>query len=568
MNINFRGQRLIPGYDFLQSQNDNKPIKVLVHEFIQSVVFTPFPQDSELQIERLILAGNIYESIGFKRKAAFYRRFAALKSVTIQADWQACYDSLLGSLEGFGLTLDPVEYEYSLADRCSSVWPGLHLQLIEELITCCKKIQTNQAGTLAIRHMSFMLHTLDFYLSASKKRDTARDLDEASTIYGEDSPVPLKLNNGYVIPTVNLTKYPLCLKIDPLPLPLPLRPARLVSLRRRSTLTPTDHKAQGDNPFIFTPITNHSSMSVFETNLGAGGDSLMSDVMWVQDEPCTTIMSLMNTLPFELNVTSIKLLTDGVPLDARATGVKLEADPSRQVHVQLVGIPRHIQRTSDDSSAQLGLSRLEIFGYSTHLLGVKSNCRLDMMPKSRFSNQIVVEVCPPLPKIEFLLTSESPNLAVEHIPVDEVSKELVVLEAQLNLNIGHTFETSLTILNSSNVDLQYIFVKQRQPGKTRATSQKFIELDEEILERVSLCPLKSGCRLDVPMRVEASTTSSFEDVESVATLLEFEYSGGLALEEMLCRRCSIKMTINLGESKSDETELEGSEFTIKPLLTD
>lgn len=546
MNINFRSQRLLQGYDFLQSQSDTKPVKVLVHEFIQSVVFTPFPQDSELQVERLTLAGNIYESIGFKRKAAFYRRFAALKSVTVQSNWQLCYDALLGSLEGFGLTLDPVKYEKALEDKCSSVWPGLHVQLIEELITCCRKIQNVQAGTLAIRHMSFMLHTLDFYLSTNKKRDFAKELEEASTIFGEDSPIPLKVGSGYVVPTVNLTKYPLCLKLEPLPLPVPLRPIRLLQLRRRSMLTPILEE-KSDNPFIFTPITNHSSLTSFETRRTAS-NSIITDIIWAQDEPCSTVMVLKNIMPFELRITSLKLLTDGVPLETKASRLLLEPEPNSQITIQLIGIPRQLPKTTDD--VRTNSNNLEIFGYSTHLLGVKSNCRLDMIPKAKFPSSYIVEVSPPLPRIEFQLPEDLQNFLIDPIPADQVGKDSIVMEVKANLNLNDKILTRLTILNSSNVDVDYLYVQEKQCS----TNRKLISWNEELLYNLNSSPLKAGQKLDLDVEIDVSC-EIFKNNKTSSTCLIFEYSGGLALKEMFCRKCAIKFSVNLVEKSQDAEEI-------------
>lgn len=547
MNINFRSQRLLQGYDFLQSQSDTKPVKVLVHEFIQSVVFTPFPQDSELQVERLTLAGNIYESIGFKRKAAFYRRFAALKSVTVQSNWQACYDSLLSSLDGFGLTLDPIEYERSFSDKCCSVWPGLHVQLIEELITCCKKIQNVQAGTLAIRHMSFMLHTLDFYLSATKKRDVAKELEEASTIFGEDSPVPLKLSSGYIIPTVNLTKYPLCLKLEPLPLPTPLRPVKLLQLRRKSMLTVTTEE-NSDNPFIFTPIASHSSLSVFETKRTMS-NSIVTGITWVQDEPCSTVMVLKNTMPFELRVSSIKLLTDGVPLETKTSNLKLDSEPNSNATIHLIGIPRQLPKTADDHKSSP--NKLEIFGYSTHLLGVKSNCRLDMIPKSKFPSQYIVEVAPPLPRIEFQFPEDLKNVLVDPIPASQVDKDLVVMEFKATVIPGIKIKTKLTILNTSNVDVDYLYIQDEEQQRSN-DQRKIVTWNDELLHNLNVSPLRAGKKFDLLLEIDVSE-DMFKPSDVVCTLLTFEYSGGIALKDMYCRKCAIKFII---QKEKDELEDE------------
>lgn len=551
MNINFRSQRLLQGYDFLQSTSESKPIKVLVHEFIQNVIFTPFPQDSELQVERLTLAGNIYDSIGFKKKAALYKRFAALKSATAQSNWRECYDSLIETLDGFGLNLDPVAYERSLADRGSSIWPGLHVQLIEELVTCCKRIQNGQAGALAIRHMSFMLHTLDFYLSPAKKREFAQELEEASTTFGEDSPVPLKLSNGFVVPTVNLTRHPLCLKLEPIPLPMSLRPVRLTQLRRRS-MHATDGETKSDNPFIFTPIVSHSSLSAIDSR-----KAFATDIVWVQDEPCTTVMLLRNTLPFELKISSIKLLTDGVPLETKPHSLKLNAEASSPEVVNLIGIPRQLPQTTDDS--QLLVDKLEIFGYSTHLLGVKSNCRLDMIPKSKHPSQYSVDISPPLPRIEFQFPEDlGEDVLVDPIPADSVEKDLVVMEFKARVASSEKIATTLTILNSSNVDVDYIYVQEKQQ---RANLARMIIWEDELLERLESEALKAGQKLDMPIMID--TASKLVKVgDSIETHLHFEYSGGLALKEMYCRKCVIRFNLVRVACSSEESPEKAESTTV------
>lgn len=552
MNINFRSQRLLPGYDFLQSQPDSKPVKVLVHEFIQNVVFTPFPQDGELQVERLTLAANIYEGIGFRRKAAFYRRFAALKAVTIQPNWQVCYDSLLNSIDDFGLTLDPVEYEKALADRCSSVWPSLHIQLIEELVTCCKKIQTAQAGTLAIRHISFMLHTLDFHIPATRKKEFARELEEFSTVFGEDSPVPLKLSSGYIVPTVNLTKYPLCIKFEPLALPPPLRPNRILKIRRKATLTP-NLEEKSDNPFIFTPIASYSSIPVIETRR-TSTNSLVTGVTWVQDEPCTVLMMVRNSLPFELRVSSINILSDGIPLETKPQSLNIEPDSTIPTSIQLVGVPRQSAREVDDGPSSF--NKIQIFGYSTHLLGVKSNCRLDMIPRAKFPSQYIVDVSPPLPRIEFQFPEEAKNIFVDPIPVDQVGQDLVVMEIKISIPLNDQLKTQLTILNCSNVDVNYLVIDERPIGRPSGSSN-IISWDEEAIDDINTNSLKAGSKIKVPLLITSPELAPKLD-QSCDRLLSFEYSGGNAFKDMYCRKCAIKIHLDIIESQKDDPVAEES----------
>lgn len=96
-------------------------------------------------------------------------------------------------------------------------------------------------------------------------------------------------------------------------------------------------------------------------------------------------MQLINPLPFELHVSNMRLLTNGVVFESIPESITLPAD-SGPIAVTLAGTPKEA-------------GDLEISGFSTHTLGVKSNCRLkDMtgMPHPHYS----VEVIPALPKID------------------------------------------------------------------------------------------------------------------------------------------------------------------------
>lgn len=311
-------------------------------------------------------------------------------------------------------------------------------------------------------------------------------------------------------------------------------------------LTPTGED-KPDNPFIFTPITNHHSMSILETRRTAS-NSIITDIVWVQDEPCSTVMVIKNTLPFELRITSIKLLTDGVPLETKSASLNM--DPNLQTAIQLIGIPRQLPQTTDDSSQHA--SRLEIFGYSTHVLGVRSNCRLDMIPRSKFPNQFVVEISPPLPRIEFQFPEDLDGISVDPIPADQVDKNLIVMEIRAQMRLGGDTNTQLTILNSSNVDVEYMFIKEKQQ-RTLVTPnlEKLITLDEQIIDNLHLNPLRAGEKINVPVRIAASK-SLYAKAKSLSTTLLFEYSGGHALQEMYCRKCAILFTIDVKEEKEEK----------------
>lgn len=567
MNINFRNQRL---QDLLQPQSEARPIKVLVHEFIQSTIFTPFPQDYELQLDRLRLAGSIYESIGFRRKAAFYRRFAALKSVTIEPNWQLCYDDLLKSLDGFGLTLEPRSYGSAIVDKHSSVWPGLHVQLLEELITCCKRIQTEQAGTLTIRHMSFMLHSLDFYLSNSKIRDCAKELEEASAKFGEDSPVSLQLANGMMIPNVNFTKFPTCVKFEPAPLPIPLRPNRITEIKRRHS-----DDLKYNDPFIFTPIMN--KLAKFdETRTPC--DSVLTGIVWAQNEHCSTTLELVNPLPFILKISSIQLLTDGLPFESKARCLNLDANSSATT-VHLFGVPRgptsdatlkvqSISCLDKESSNVLPSNRIEIFGYATHLLGVKSNCKLESLThrsKSLFPSQYIVEVSPALPRLLIDIEQDKSDSNIEkvQVPLDDVKDDFIIVKCRLNLRAGETAHLDLLLENSpeSYADMTYICIKDTLNRKSKVGTLTQANDDVQKKQLISLLnsdfdkhlPLKAGSQIKV--RVDVYASPDFFDTSSTKTSeIVFEYSSFEAYQHKYCRKAAIEFTITMIQSMERQND--------------
>lgn len=109
------------------------------------------------------------------------------------------------------------------------------------------------------------------------------------------------------------------------------------------------------------------------------------DYLWVDGDICEVTMQLVNPLPFELHVSDMRLLTSGVVFESIPESIILPAE-SGPIAVTLAGTPKET-------------GELEIQGFSTHALGVKSNCRLryiEDMPQHQYS----VEVIPALPKIE------------------------------------------------------------------------------------------------------------------------------------------------------------------------
>ncbi|KAH9497728.1 Trafficking protein particle complex subunit 9 [Dermatophagoides farinae] len=350
-------------------------------DFIQNAVFISLNQPIEDQIERLLRISQLYEAIGFFRKAAFFKRFAALKSVS-QAknlDWEKCYFLLLPALYGYGLTLNPNEYDERLKlgnVNCSAI----HVQLLQEIITTSLKMQKE---TLAIRHLSFMLQCLFTHITPSQRQEFATKLSSLASKCGEGSPVPLRLSNGATIPSVNFTKFPTVVyfKIEPLKPYLKLYKLRHKSLNNNDE--ENEYKYSG--PFIYTPLQLNRSL---EKNDYKNPDSVTKmNFYWAEGHTGCVSLSLHNYLPIELNISSIIMMTDGVAFEPKHdTSLKILPN-STCTNISLTGIPR--------SSGVL-----DILGYKIHTLGIKSDCRLKQLPNSKklkLPSKFTVEIVPRLP---------------------------------------------------------------------------------------------------------------------------------------------------------------------------
>ncbi|XP_055593294.1 protein brunelleschi-like [Uranotaenia lowii] len=244
---------------------------------------------------------------------------------------------MLESFPGHKLVLEPQQVLES-----NIGWPVLQIDLLQQLMGTARRLGQS---ALATRHMTFLLQTMWQHLNAHDQKEMALQLQNLSS-QCEGAPVPLVLENGTIIPPANLTDLPLCSQLLVKDLPSHMKPLKIVVAKADS------------GPFLFTPI-HFSSMDRRQPK----DDSKIS-FNWIQHDVCEENLKLTNPLPFELQVTDIRLLTTGVFFEAFPQTVMLQ--PNVLTTVALHGTP-------------IESGELDIQGYSTHTLGVKSNCRLKHM---------------------------------------------------------------------------------------------------------------------------------------------------------------------------------------------
>lgn len=192
-----------------------------------------------------------------------------------------------------------------------------------------------------------------------------------------------------------------------------------------------------------------------------------SEYLWVQNDVCEVNLKLQNPLPFELEVSNMRLLTNGVVFESLPQTVILPAD-NVAAHVKLSGVP-------------IESGELEILGYSTHTLGVKSNCRLKNMLNRNFLNSYSVEVIPQLPTME--ITTD-----VQEDVNSGAGLENVVKTANVSLYNGEETECKVTITNTGTVPIDYLEVSMHSALVPDVQNKIFKWSDEDLKKCLPLQP--------------------------------------------------------------------------------
>ncbi|KAH8419358.1 hypothetical protein KR222_006517 [Zaprionus bogoriensis] len=433
----------------------NRPLDVAM--FLQNILYINLNMSEPERVKRFEIITELYQQIGYQRKAAFFQRLAALKHVqqgSQTPDWTQSYRLMLGSFTGYLLSLDPLEVLENAAG-----WPALQIDLVQSLITAARRLGHS---ALATRHMTFLLQTQWDNMSPTEQSEMAVQLQNLSA-QCEGSPVPLVLENGTVIPPANLTDLPYCMEIVVKDLPAHLRPQRIKIAKADS------------GPFLFTPI-HFNSVDRREKK-----DKNKIAFLWVQNDMSEVSVRLRNPLPFELAVTDMRLLTNGVVFESLPQTVVLQ--PHVPTHVSLHGTP-------------IEPGQLDLQGYSTHTLGVKSNCRLKHMRGRSLPPNYLVDVIPALPRIS--VKTSLPQTAT----FSNMNKaDIVVTSAGLTLYNGESSNCTITIKNeSSTLPLEHLEVSINS-NVEQELQKKMFRIDEQALQ--AQLPVAPQCSIEFVLHIYA-----------------------------------------------------------------
>lgn len=256
-----------------------------------------------------------------------------------------------------------------------------------------------------------------------------------------------------MIPPANLTDLPYCSSYQLKELQLYLRPIKIEANKVDS------------GPFLFTPI--HFNSSIDRRTAGTKKRDSKISFLWVQNAKSEVVVKFRNPLPFELQVNDMRLLTDGIVFESLPESVTLQ--PNGSATVSLFGTP-------------LEVGDLELNGYITHTLGVKSNCRLKHMLDRSFPINYKVNVVSALPTIEL---KTSLPLAMQS------TSESVICSAKASLFNGETQECQVTIVNTSNIPIEYLEIDLNSAMDLKLQKRVFKFDQEEVQKNLPLLPGKS-----------------------------------------------------------------------------
>lgn len=196
---------------------------------------------------------------------------------------------------------------------------------------------------------------------------------------------------------------------------------------------------------------------------------------------------MKNPLPYELQVLDMRLLTNGVVFESWPETTLLPALSSSTITLR--GTP-------------IEYGSLEILGYSTHTLGVKSNCRLKHMKRDRdrltqFPPSFSVEVIPALPRLE---------IKTSCLPMDTLAcitnTDNVITSTSISLYCGETTECILTLINRSNIAIETLDETMHSSLDAKTQDIVFSWSSEEIQSQL---PLKPNQSLTIHLKIMGYT---------------------------------------------------------------
>jgi len=465
------------------------------------------------KIQRYSTTAVLYDELGFRRKAGFFTRVAAMQCVSQQLPnplWLLSYKFLMSALDGYRIHLD----EKDVAKDRPNGWPALQTRLLNELIYTARRLGD---PSLAVRHVTFLLHTMHDHLSDDEKRELSVLL-ESSTKQCTGSPKEKENNRAEMLDmaTLSLTRMPVVRSFTVHPLAPHLKPVG------KKSLVTSDAGSSG--PFIFSSLRR----TVKE-------EKKVRKITWVCDEIGQVSLDVYNPFPFELKVSNMVLCVEDGEFKPYPTSLALPAKAGPHT-VILLGIPQSV-------------GPLKITGYTVTVFGVESTCKLTT---ENLENQedfpVIVDVVAPMPQLQ--VSTSLPKVRSQ--PPDPDTPQSAPLVTAVTLYAGQSIKGTITLENIGKqpVDSLNITISSRD-GKG---ANELFSFDEK--EIISKLPVLPGDSTDItvtitgahhfPQGVESSENLSCDPEApwGLTGAIHFRYSTGVSGNNM-CRKATMAIDVTV-----------------------
>uniref|UniRef100_UPI00359002C1 trafficking protein particle complex subunit 9 isoform X2 n=1 Tax=Myxine glutinosa TaxID=7769 RepID=UPI00359002C1 len=438
-------------------------------DFLQNAIYIHVDVTEDERIQRYSVLSELYERIGFRRKAAFFKRISAMQCVRAalpEPGWKACYELLLDTLQGYNISLDNPQS----STESHHGWPAVQLRILHELVYSAQRMGN---PALSVHHLTFLLHSMLDFLSEQEKKEVSQTLERyAASCRGHST--TLEIRESLKVQPIALSKLPIVRSMKLINLPPNLRPVKLKSGDGLST------PISSSSPFIYSPIVVQQRREQRANQI---------DFQWVQGDVCEVQLMVYNPMPFELRVENMGLLTSGVEFESLPAALSLPAE-SGLYPVTLVGVPKIP-------------GPITIAGYHTEVFGIPSRCMLQNLPHCKVMCS-TVEVVPALPLTQ--LTTSLPRCSGLIAPSTLGD---VCCNAVVRLFNGETQEVSVQLENIGkqpveSVELEVTYNHQQGDSGTCGMTWDTQELQK-------LIPMQPGSLVDLTLSIHANFDFSNTD---------------------------------------------------------
>lgn len=466
------------------------------------------------KIQRYSTAAVLYDDLGFKRKAGFFTRVAAMQCASQQLPnplWLLSYNFLMSALKGYRIHLDQKDAPKGHPDG----WPALQTRLLNELIYTARRIGD---PSLTVRHVTFLLHTMHDHLSDEERRELSVLLDSPAR-FTAGSPKEKENNRVEMLDlaSLSLTKMPVVRSFKVQPLATHLKPVG------KKSLTSSDAGSSG--PFIFSSLRRNVKQTKAAKN-----------VTWVCGDIGQVSLDVFNPMPFELKVSKMVLCVEGCEFEPYPTCLSLPAKTGPHT-VILLGIPQ-------------SAGQLRITGYNVTVFGVESTCKLtEENLENKHAFPVIVDVVPAMPLLQ--VSTGLPKVRSQP-PDPDSPQSAATLVTAVTLYAGQSMKGTITLENIGRlpVDSLNITISSKEG---EGANELFSFDDKEIVSKLPVVP---GDTTDItvtitgtphiPQGIESNEKLSYDPEAPwglTGTIL-FRYASGVTGNKM-CRKATMAIDVTV-----------------------